>query len=70
MDTPTLDSRTRPFPVLGVLVGIYHFYQILIEHSVSKQHYAVSDPGLHCLPMSHIKGARLIWINGKKLIAR
>ena len=25
-------------------------------------HYVVSDLGLHCLPMSHKKDARLIWI--------
>ena len=23
----------------------------------------MSDLGLHCLPMSHIKGTRLIWVN-------
>ena len=27
-------------------------------------HTAVSDLGLHCLPMSHKKDARLIWVNG------
>ena len=26
-------------------------------------HYAVSDLGLHHLPMSHKKDARLIWVN-------
>ena len=25
-------------------------------------HYAVSDQGLHCLPMSHKKDARPIWV--------
>ena len=25
-------------------------------------HFAVSGLGLHCLPMSHKKGARLIWV--------
>ena len=25
-------------------------------------HDAVSDPGLRCLPMSHKKDARLIWV--------
>ena len=25
--------------------------------------FAASDLGLHCLPMYHKKGARLIWIN-------
>ena len=26
-------------------------------------HSAASDLGLHCLPLSHKKGARLIWVN-------
>ena len=26
-------------------------------------HYAASDLGLQCFPMSHKKGARLIWVN-------
>ena len=26
-------------------------------------HSAAADLGLHCLPMSHKKGARLIWVN-------
>ena len=25
-----------------------------------------SDLGLHCLPMSHKKDARLIWVNGNR----
>ena len=25
--------------------------------------YAVSELGLHCLPMSHKKDARLVWVN-------
>ena len=25
-------------------------------------HFAVSDLGLHCLPMSHKKDAMLIWV--------
>ena len=48
------------------------FIQILIEHSVSEYadkmtHYAVSDLGLQCLPMSHKEDARLICAKkGKK----
>ena len=45
------------------------FIQILIEHSVSKQEtlirchiYVASDFGLNCLPMSHRKDVRLIWV--------
>ena len=26
-------------------------------------HSMASDLGLHCLPMSHKKGARIIWVN-------
>ena len=37
MDPPTRISRTRSFPMLGVLGGVFHFIQILIEHIVCKQ---------------------------------
>ena len=33
------------------------------EHSDRVPHSAASDLGLHCLPMSHKKDARLKWIN-------
>ena len=50
------------------------FIQILIEHSLSKQHRlancghpiqtnAASDLGLHCLPIFHKKDGRLILVN-------
>ena len=32
MDLPNLISRMNPFPILGLLGGISHFLQILIEH--------------------------------------
>ena len=38
---------------------------ILIEHSVTLN--AASDLGLHCLPMSHKKETRLMWVNAKKI---
>ena len=45
------------------------FIQILIEHSVANSgdpdqtlRSAVSGLGLHCLPMSHKKDARLKWV--------
>ena len=48
------------------------FIQILIENSVHKTvqtlircrilQNAASDLGIHCLPMSHKKGARRIWV--------
>ena len=35
MDLPTLICRTCPYPILGVLGGIFFFFfQISIEHSV------------------------------------
>ena len=37
MDFPTLISRMNLFPIFGVLGGIFHFFQIFIEHTVSKQ---------------------------------
>ena len=43
--------------------------QILIDHPVRKHgdpdqtpHSVASDLGLHCLPMSYKKDARLIWV--------
>ena len=69
MNLPTLISRTSPFQILGVVGDIFHYSKILIEHSVSNcedpdqtPQFVVSDLGLHCLPMSHVKDARLIWI--------
>ena len=31
-------------------------------------HNAASDLGLHCLPLSHKKDARLIWVEGSRVI--
>ena len=69
MNFPTLISRTAPFPILGVLGGIFHFYSNF-DRTFCKQtcsgdtdqtpHSAVSDLGLHCLPVSHKKDARLL----------
>ena len=47
------------------------FIQILIEHSALANSgdpdqtslYVASDLGLYCLPMSHKKDARLIWVH-------
>ena len=57
-----------------MLGGIFHFIRILIEHSVSNSgdrdqmpQNAASDLGLYCLPLSHKKDARLIWVNMGKL---
>ena len=31
-------------------------------------HFVASDLGLHCLPMSHKKDAKLIWVKGANYI--
>ena len=32
-------------------------------HQIWWQHYEISDLALHCLPLSHKKDARLIWVD-------
>ena len=73
MDFSILISRTSPFPIIGMLGGI--FFQTLVDHTASKQCRSwpdagntTSDLGLHCLPMSHKKGAMLLWVNDKDII--
>ena len=65
MEFSTLINWTIPF------VGWYSslLFKILIENFVSKQwnpdqtsRSATSDLGLHCLPLSHKKDAKLIWV--------
>ena len=41
------------------------FVLFLIEFPVSKQCYAASDLGLHCLPRFQKRDSRLIWVNDK-----
>ena len=61
MNLPTLISRVSPFLILGVLGGIFHFSPIFIEILLANSEdpdqtllfCSVSDPGLHCLSMSH-----------------
>ena len=60
--------------MLGVFGGIFHFIQILIEHSVihsgdpdQTPRFAASDQSLRCVPMSHKKDSRLIWVKLEKL---
>ena len=54
--------------ILGVLGGIFHFYsnkKLLQANSGEPDQTpcsAASDLVLHCLPISHRKNARLIWV--------
>ena len=36
MYTPTLISRTSLLPILGVLGVFFHFFEIRVEHSLTK----------------------------------
>ena len=54
----------------NVAVPLKHNFISYEVHSVSNSadpdqmpHFEASDLGLHCLPMSHKKDARLIWVN-------
>ena len=63
---------TSQFPSLRLLVGIVHFYsnfkRIFYKQTVDNliirrfECKAASDLVLQCLPMSHKKDARLIWV--------
>ena len=57
------------FRIKGCWVVFYIFLQLLIErlYANSRDPYetplsAASDLGLRCLPMSHKKDARLVWV--------
>ena len=60
MEFPTTINWSSPFPILGVLGGIF-FLNLNFNRKFCKR-YAVSDQVLHCLLMSHKKDARLIWV--------
>ena len=73
-----LAAKAQPvhFRFKGCWVAFFIFIQILIEHSVSKQWrhrsdtaVCVSDLTLKCLPMSHKKDARLIWVKEGNVLA-
>ena len=62
MGWSTLFSRKSPFPILGLFGSVFFlfffkFYLITLqansEDPDQTPHDAVSDLGLHCLPMSH-----------------
>ena len=65
MDFPISLNWMSSFLVLGLLGGIFQFYS-KFNRTFCKQtvetHNVASDLGLHCLSLSHKKGARLIWV--------
>ena len=68
MEFPSIINWTSPFPFSGMLGGIFHFSsnfdRNLCKQTVETQN-AASDLGLHYLPTSHKKDARLIFIIGE-----
>ena len=72
-DFPILTHWKNQLPIFGVLRCISRFIQILIENSLANSgdpdqtpRSVASDLGLHRLPMSHKKDARLIWVNASQ----
>ena len=66
---PILIDWTSPFPILGLLGSIFHFYQNFKRNSAfnigepdQTPRFATSDRDLHCLSMPHKKDAKLIWV--------
>ena len=69
MEFPILINWTSPFSFEGLLGGIFHFCNNLQASSGDPdqtQRCAASGLGLHYLPISHKKDARLIWVNTDK----
>ena len=68
--TPQRQVFLHQGPFKGCLMVFFIFIQILIENSVSQKWRptsevicpAASDLGLHCLPVSHKKETRLMWV--------
>ena len=60
---PILINWTSPFPILGVLGGIFYFYSNFKMSFCKKIVEKLSDQILHCLSMSHKKDARRIRVN-------
>ena len=56
MEFPALIIWTSLFPFWGLLGGIFHFIQILIGYSVSKQWRPWSDAGYALLAYVQQKG--------------
>ena len=71
---PVIINWTSPFPILGLLGDIFHFHSYLKRNfckqtveNLIRRGFAASDLELHCLPMSHKKNARFIWIKMTKM---
>ena len=64
MHFPILINWMSPFPILGLLGGIFHLDSIFKRNFCKQtvENLAASDLVLHWLPMSHKKDARLICI--------
>ena len=69
---PIFINWTSPFPFLGLLgVICLFFFNSKFKRNICKETmenlirftFAASGLVLHCLPMSHKKDARLIWVN-------
>ena len=71
MEFPTVFNWTSPFPILGKFGGIFYFYSNFkrnfckqtVENLIRCRVLRHLIWFLHCLPMSHKKDARLIWVN-------
>ena len=66
MYLPIIINLTSPFPILGLLGDIFHFYSYFkrnnCKQTVENLKNMASDLVLHCLLMSHKKDARHIWV--------
>ena len=58
MNFPIHIDRMCLFQIVGLLGAIFRF----IQNTDQTPYSAAADMGLHCLPMSHKKNARLIWV--------
>ena len=66
MDFPILITLMSPFSLLGASGGIFQLsMKIIYANRIAPDgtpRFAASHLGLFCLPMSHKKDARLIWV--------
>ena len=67
MDFSILTIWMSPLSFIGASEAIFHFSMKFKKANRiapdGKPHFAASHLGLFCLPMSHKKDARLIWVN-------